>query len=455
MTQGMKPHPMRNPLRNSQARAPQQQSIAQAATPQTESSAMRGRFAGPIVQAPSTDLPPPVPSGAAVVPPSRPVASGASYLMNPPPAQIQPHQVQRTSDFAGDVPQPGAPSYAPQSGRVIPAGTHPQTAERVVTPQQTLPQSQRGDVTVILYSSGYNSALISQQIAALRRQTMQPAVVWVHVDGLRNHDEKTISKCVAFRTAVSMGRYFRLEIARNAGTRWVAILDEDAMPGPTWLETAVRSLEMIPSEFATPVGPGVIACAGTTFVDHERVHVVGPEMPREEAERVHFGRLGWVFAPEFAREATRYPRVGVGPSAFAMTIGAAAANVGIPIAVPEYGIDPSRWAVTKRSDLPDTAEDATAQLQVLVGECGWQIWPDEQIAMEAPPEAPAPTAVPPQAAAPTAPAVLPGIDPTNGWKEERYDNTVVREKVLTPEESDLARRGGAPKEEPPKWDLTP
>ena len=350
--------------------------------------------------------------------------------------------------------------YVPQGNRIVPPTAQVPTPEHVVRSQQTIPDPRQGDVTVILYSGGASSHLLSQQLEALRRQTVSPAAVWCHVDGVHNHDEKTLSRLTVCRTTVKVGRYFRLELARSVATRWVAVLDEDTIPGPRWLEHAINTLEsghrdITAREGEEPeFGPGVIAAAGSTVVDpslQQALRQTGPEMPREDQELVSFGRQGWVFHPEFARLASAMPRAGIGPTAFAMAMGAAAWNMALPTLVLPYGMDRADWGAVERSGLPEPSEtDALAQYRLLQT-YGWdpsrdpnQPPPAEDDEFHAGSPAAKKVVVDPAPVAeeqasgeqdPEAPEALPGVDLNSGWTEKRGSAATTREKVLTPEEA--------------------
>lgn len=361
-----------------------------------------------------------------------------------PVPQVQPHQVVRTSETEG-IPMERA-VFVPQGNQVVQPTAQVMHGEQVVRPTEHMQSAPRADVTVILYSGGQDANLLSQQLEALRRQTVTPAAIWCHVDGSLNHDEKTLSKLTVCRTTVKLGRYFRLELARSVPTKWVAVLDEDTLPGERWLANALGALEagdraMQSTDGSGPeFGPGVVAAAGSTVQPGGQNRFAGPEMPREGQEFVTFGRQGWVFAPEFARIASSMPRGGIGPTAFGMVMGAAAWSVGAPTVVLPYGMDRSNWGSLTQARVPEpTAHDADVQGTLLVHH-GWQPGSDPPTQgvdgeedgdrNEPGQESPLAPAQEPEVRADP----LPGVSP-DGWKEKTTASTTTREKVLSPEES--------------------
>jgi hypothetical protein len=220
---------------------------------------------------------------------------------------------------------------------------------------------------VILYSSGQAPQLLAQQVQALARQSIHAKSIWVHVDGPTGHDERTLSKMSAHRTPVHFGRYFRLSLARNATTQYVAILDEDTVPGRRWLERTILALmeaeEIVEADGGElPFGGFVLAGSGSVLAsdDPADVRLVGPELPRDEPCSVDFGRQSWVFRAELGRIVDGIPRVGGSPIAFGFAMSAAASAAEIPTVVLDYGVDRDDWLVLGQSALGSTAEDVYA-----------------------------------------------------------------------------------------------
>ena len=281
-------------------------------------------------------------------------------------SQVQSHQVVRRG-MGHDAPSLAEGAYAPRSGQEIqvPGRVPPASIPR---PQQHAPQEvAQADVTVILYSSGDSPALIAQQVQALARQSVHAKTIWVHADGSAGHDERTLGRMTVHRTPVHFGRYFRLSLARNVTTRYVAILDEDTLPGRRWLERTIvalmeadESVEAQGSEL--PFGGFVLAGSGSVLAsdDPADVRLVGPELPRDEPCNVDFGRQSWVFGAGLARVADGIPRVGGSSLAFGFAMSAAAAAAEIGTIVLDYGVDRDDWLVMGEAQVPSPQQDVYA-----------------------------------------------------------------------------------------------
>lgn len=340
-----------------------------------------------------------------------------------PAAQIQHHQARQLSGLPGSQPVGGQPVLAPQSGTQVAVIGGP-TAVRDNVLQSRMPQipvTPRGDVTVILYSSGEQPQLLAQQLDAIRRQTMQPGELYVHVDGSSNHDERSLMKLGTARTPMNVGRHFRLALAREAKTKYVAILEEDAIPGSRWLERAVLALTQADGE-EHEAGPAVVACSGVLqgSPDPADAHPVGPELPRGDATLVvDFGRQGWVFAREFARVAESLLRVGSSSDSLGILLAAAAGGAGIPTVVLDYGQDRENWGTTQPKSVGLDPHDTAAAFAAYL-DMGWDpSFEGRDLRHAAQP-----------AAAPAGQPTIPGGE----WKETKLGESVVRERVLGPNE---------------------
>src|SRR5689334_4828362 len=72
-----------------------------------------------------------------------------------PPGQIQPHQVRHTSGLPGSQPDRGQPTFAPQSGQIVPVtpGPRPATAVPPRLPSSSVPAQPRDRKSTRLNSS--------------------------------------------------------------------------------------------------------------------------------------------------------------------------------------------------------------------------------------------------------------------------------------------------------------
>lgn len=345
--------------------------VGQGSTRKRRKEARRKRF---HQQASRRDAAPQAPQQPAQQQPASVMETRPGQVGTIPQAQVQPHQVVRRSGLPGTQPELHEGTYAPQSGQRIPVPAHLPHEEKIIQPRQPdVSAHQQADVTVILYSSGEAAVLLTAQLQALRRQTVQPRTVYVHADGASRHDEPTLAKLHPFRTPTRVGRQHRLAIAREVETSYVAILEEDTMPGARWLERAMQAMTDADSE-EYPYGPAVIACSGVLqgSPNPADAHIVGPQLPRgEQSMEVDFGRQGWLFAADFVRKAQGLPYEGDSSDSLGILLAAAAQDAGIPTVVLDYGVDKENWgalgAATQGVDPYDAAEAFQAYLAM-----GWE-----------------------------------------------------------------------------------
>jgi hypothetical protein len=114
-------------------------------------------------------------------------------------------------------------------------------------------------ITVIL-SCWKRPQNLAEQIGTLRRQSVSPTEVWLWSD---KSDQNRDFDCGAldidrlFINSTNLGVYGRFAVALLARTKYLAIFDDDVIPGFRYLENC---LETIKSH------PGIIAAAGLRFL---------------------------------------------------------------------------------------------------------------------------------------------------------------------------------------------
>lgn len=178
-----------------------------------------------------------------------------------------------------------------QSARVRTLGVpqvHQQQAPQVVGGQMV----PTADLTLWL-SVHRRPTRLKPQLMAIRAQTVQPlwTEAFVNPGGIP-FDEVTLSTIHTTRPSSNKGPYRRFSEAALSGTRFVAILDDDCVPGKQWLERAMQRI----AQMAALGQPCIVACAGTIFRsdDPNSGIPIGPESPRPEEHEVDLGRGGWI-----------------------------------------------------------------------------------------------------------------------------------------------------------------
>src|SRR5215510_12789142 len=109
------------------------------------------------------------------------------------------------------------------------------------------------DVTVIL-TTYRRPALLGPQVEAIREQTARPAWIWLWA----NASEEIVSREVA---ALGFDRivwctpnafvHARFALALLAPTQFVALFDDDTLPGSRWLENCLTSFSQAPGIYGT------------------------------------------------------------------------------------------------------------------------------------------------------------------------------------------------------------
>jgi len=317
----------------------------------------------------------------------------------------------------GTIPTPGGQrEEAVPSVRVDP-GAKSSSIEELVDP--TAPQ--RADVTVILHSTGTKPTALMRQVEAIEAQTVQPQTLWVHIDGTGEHDSRMLNRVITHNTQVKMGPFFRLALARAARTKYVLILDEDALPGARWLEAALSALNT--SDPSMNFGPAVISAGGSMMVD-EDLHnnrEAGPGAPRGRSLHVDYGQGGWLFDRRLCRMVESLPRFDNSRDAFGMAMAYAAYANQVPTVTLAYTADRSLWGLLEPVAPATESDIAGARLALEAYQsAGWEprftgkpfAEAEENIAASVP--APAPSPEPRAAAQPasaTAPASTSGLEP--------------------------------------------
>lgn len=298
---------------------------------------------------------------------SQPAPESRPGFQQPVPrAEVQLHQqVVRSS-----IGPANSPTFAPYSGQPGLVVSRPPVEDRELR-RPVLEETRVEDVTVILYSGGATSNLLASQLEALRQQSVHPRYIWIHVDGSAGHDERTLASMHAWRTPIRVGRNHRLMLARHAETTFVAILDEDTIPGRRWLERSVLALKSADPQGELVYGAALLASSGVLVDSDGRTRPVGPEFPRDEPAEVDYGRQAWFFRSELSDHLDSVPVAGSTPGSFGLRLAAGAQSLGVPTVVLDYGLNHDDWLSRQPTQLLDDAEELMGAFQGYL-ELGWR-----------------------------------------------------------------------------------
>ena len=155
-------------------------------------------------------------------------------------------------------------------------------------------QREESDITVILncYRRPYN---LKMQIAAIRKQTIAPKQIWLwvnnHEDNI-NYDYSDLDIDRIFLNDHNWKFYGRFAAALLSDTEYVAIFDDDTIPGERWFENCFETMK---------TKQGILGSAGVIlnskiYMDHRRS---GWAVKNEETERVDLVGHAWFFKREW------------------------------------------------------------------------------------------------------------------------------------------------------------
>ena len=128
--------------------------------------------------------------------------------------------------------------------------------------------TKEGDITVILncYRRPYN---LKMQVDAIRAQTVSPVQIWLWVnyhEDSKDFDPKTLGVDKVFDNNFNWKFYGRFAAALLADTEYIAIYDDDTIPGKKWHENCLNTMK---------THEGILGSAGIIlksdrYINHDR-----------------------------------------------------------------------------------------------------------------------------------------------------------------------------------------
>lgn len=134
--------------------------------------------------------------------------------------------------------------------------------------ENTEENKEQGDITVILncYRRPYN---LQMQIQAINSQTIKPKQIWLWVndhEDNRNFDFSTIKVDRIFKNDYNWKFYGRFAGALLSDTEYIAMYDDDTIPGTKWHENCLNTMK----ETEGILGSAGILLNGNRYVQHDR-----------------------------------------------------------------------------------------------------------------------------------------------------------------------------------------
>lgn len=155
-------------------------------------------------------------------------------------------------------------------------------------------ESKEGDITVILncYRRPYN---LKMQVDAIRAQSIKPTQIWLwinyHEDN-KDFDPTILGVDRVFNNDFNWKFYGRFAASLLADTEYIAIYDDDTIPGRQWHENCLDTMR---------THEGMLGTHGLTHQSHRSYDVkrVGWPSHNEETERVDYVGHCWFFKREW------------------------------------------------------------------------------------------------------------------------------------------------------------
>ena len=156
--------------------------------------------------------------------------------------------------------------------------------------------TKQGDITVILncYRRPYN---LKMQVDAIRSQTVRPVQIWLwinyHEDN-KDFDPKTLGVDRIFHNDYNWKFYGRFAAALLADTEYIALYDDDTIPGTRWHENCLNTM----TTHEGILGSAGIILKGNRYVQHDRC---GWPTQNQEITEVDLVGHSWFFKREWLR----------------------------------------------------------------------------------------------------------------------------------------------------------
>lgn len=162
--------------------------------------------------------------------------------------------------------------------------------------ETTNEESKDGDITVILncYRRPYN---LKMQVEAIRTQSVKPAQIWLwinyHEDN-KDFDPSTLGVDKVFSNNFNWKFYGRFAAALLADTEYIAIYDDDTIPGRRWHENCLETMKT----HEGLLGSAGIILKSDRYINHDRC---GWPTQNREVTEVDLVGHSWFFKREWLR----------------------------------------------------------------------------------------------------------------------------------------------------------
>ena len=168
--------------------------------------------------------------------------------------------------------------------------------EKILNSVNKKEETKEGDITVILncYRRPYN---LKMQVDALKSQSIKPKQIWLwinHHDDNKDFDPSTLGVDRVFKNDYNWKFYGRFAAALLADTEYIAIYDDDTIPGKNWHKNCLETMKT----HEGILGSAGIILKGNRYVNHDRC---GWPTQNKEVTEVDLVGHSWFFKREWLR----------------------------------------------------------------------------------------------------------------------------------------------------------
>ena len=156
--------------------------------------------------------------------------------------------------------------------------------------------NQKESITVIL-NCYRRPEYLEEQIASIRNQSIKPEEIWLWINHHEDNEEYDFSNLKVDRIIkndYNWKYYGRFAIAMMANTKYIALFDDDTIPGAQWFKNCLQTMKHTPGILG---GAGVIL-DGSKYRGHARF---GWSSQNEETVEVDLVGHAWFFKQEWLK----------------------------------------------------------------------------------------------------------------------------------------------------------
>lgn len=159
------------------------------------------------------------------------------------------------------------------------------------------------EITVIL--NGYKRPeYLKEQIDAIRTQTIRPKEIWLWVNKSETRFPESIEGIdVIVNSSRNFKYHGRFSLGLLAKTKYLAVFDDDTIPGNRWFENCLNTLKTYPKSI---LGGAGVTLNSSQYVNHLRS---GWPSPSNNPAEVDLVGHAWFFEKDLLNDLWAFPQV--------------------------------------------------------------------------------------------------------------------------------------------------